>query len=132
MAHQYDGNALALQGLQDLREHLLEVRVHALGRFIQEQDIRFQQQNLRQRCPLLLPAGQIVRMTVQQRLQPAQLHHPGHLFVPLRILRRQHLQQVFPDALFNEQRLRILGQHADLSRASHRAAQRFQQTAQQL
>lgn len=68
----------------------LEARVHALGRLVQKQQLRFPRQQLRQSQPLALAAGKI------QRIPPGKLRQPETLQVFRRslltcgILRKQH------------------------------------------
>ena len=53
---------------KDARQRQLEERIKSLRRLIQQENLRFKQQNLAQRQTLLLPAGQIIRtMCIRDR-----------------------------------------------------------------
>ena len=79
MADHNDAYPLGSQFLQDLGKGDLEIIVYALGGLIQQENIRTLKQNLCQRSPLLLAAGEVIGMPVQQALQTAQSHHPSDL-----------------------------------------------------
>ena len=105
VAHHQQGDALCQQGAENFCEQLLELRVKALGRLIQQQNFRLQKQHLGQRGPLLLAAGEVVGMAIQQRVQTAQLHHPGHplLLLPFRQLAAgENFKQVLPDGFLHK------------------------------
>ena len=121
MAHHQQRHALCQQRAENFRELLLKFRVEALGRLVQQENFRLQKQHLGQRGPLLLAAGEIIGVAIQQRVQTAQLHHPGHplLLLGLRQLAAgENFKQVLPDGFLYKQCLRVLGQHAQ--RAGHR------------
>ena len=123
------------QRAEDLRKHLLEFRVQTLGGLVQQQDLRLQQQHLGQRRTLLLAAGQIVGMAVQQRFQTAQAHHPGHpclLLTPGQLAAGEDLKQILPDGLFHKQGLGILRQHPQRTGNHHIAPIGLFQSRQQL
>ena len=90
---------------QNQGEGLLELRIQALGGLVQQQDLRLQQQHLGQGRPLLLAAGQVVGVPVQQVLQAAQSHHPGHPLLLLgtgRFCAGKYFEQVLPDRFFHK------------------------------
>ena len=122
VADHEDGHAPRRQRPEDGCQFLLELRVQPLGGLVQQQYLRVKEQHLTQRRPLLLTAGQVVGMPVQQLRQPAQRHRLGDaLLLQRRVypLPVEHLVQVLPDGLFHEQRLGILGQRPDAARAAH-------------
>lgn len=82
VAHHQHRHAPAQQLPEHLGQGLLEFRVQTLGRLVQQQNVRVLQQQLRQRRPLLLPAGEVIGVAVQQRPQPAEGCHIGHFFLP--------------------------------------------------
>ena len=135
VAHHEDGHAPAEQRLEDLGEHLLELRVQALGGLVHQQDLRVQQQHLCQRRPLLLAAGQVVGVAVQQLLQAAQPRRPcrpGRLDLPRHAPVPQDLKQVLPDRLFHKQRLGVLRQHPHAPMGPDRSPVGLVQSCQQL
>ena len=135
VAHHQQGDALREQGTENFREQLLELRVKALGGLIQQQDLRLQKQHLGQGGPLLLAAGQIIGVAVQQRVQTAQLHHPGYplcLLVFRQLAAGENFKQVLADGLFDKQSLGVLGQHAQRAGHGDIAPIGLFQTAQQL
>ena len=118
VADHQQGHPLPQQSPQNQGEGLLELRVQALGGLVQQQDLRLQQQHLGQGRPLLLAAGQVVGVPVQQVLQAAQGRHPGHpLLLPGAGCFRagEYLKQVLPDRFLHKQGLGILGQHPHAS-----------------
>ena len=100
--HRHTGGG---QGVQYGGEALLELRVQPLGRLVQQQDVRLVQQHLAESRPLLLAAGQVVGVPVQQLRQPAQAHRLLHPMLPL-IGRYLHavegLVEILPHGLFYE------------------------------
>lgn len=62
MADHQDGHAPAQKSLHDFGEYLLKFRVQPLGQLVQQQNVRVQQQRLRQCRPLLFAAGEVIRM----------------------------------------------------------------------
>ena len=66
MADHEDRHAGRLQRPQNLSENLLELRVQPLCRLVKEQNVRVQKQDFCQRRALLLAAGKVIRMAVEQ------------------------------------------------------------------
>ena len=113
---------------------LLEGGVQALGRLVQQQDIRLVQQHLTQGGPLLLAAGEVIGMTVQQLGQAAKgrhLFYPAVTLVFGEVRAVKGFVQVLTDRVFHEQGLRVLGQNADAARMGHGAPLGRQRTGQQ-
>ena len=82
VADQDDGHALREQALQKLSQLSLEGRVQSARWLVEEQDIGPRKQDLCQRRALLLAAGKVVGVTVQQRFQLAECGDIGeHRFV---------------------------------------------------
>lgn len=135
VAHHQQRHALPKQRAENFRELLLKFRVEALGRLVQQQNFRLQKQHLGQRGPLLLAAGEIIGVAIQQRVQTAQLHHPGHPFGLLRLWQLaagENFKQVLPDGFLYKQCLRVLGQHTQRARHRNIAPIGLFQPAQQL
>ena len=110
-----DAHTAAPQLPQNPRKRLLELRVQALGRFVQKQQLRLQQKDLRQCGALLLTARQIIRVPVQKLRQAAERRRVAHACFPFGAVFRQHAQQIFPNCLFQKQRLHILRQKSNAS-----------------
>lgn len=116
VAHHQNRHAAREERLHDGSKGLLELRVEPLCRLVHEQDVRLQQQHLRQCRALLLAAGEVIRVPVEQLRQAAERHDLLHTLLLCllgQLLPVEHLEQVFADGLFYEQRLRILRQYAD-------------------
>ena len=71
VAHHQQRHALPKQRAENFRELLLKFRVEALGRLVQQENFRLQKQHLGQRGPLLLAAGEIIGVAIQQCVQTA-------------------------------------------------------------
>ena len=69
MRHDQDGCAFGCQLLYDLRQVLLGISIESLRRLVKQQNVRISQQELADRKPLRLAAGQIVGMLVQELCQ---------------------------------------------------------------
>ena len=125
VAHHQNRHAAREERLHDGGKRLLELRVEPLCRLVHEQDVRLQQQHLRQCRALLLAAGEVIRVPVEQLRQAAKRHDLLHALLLCllgQLLPVEHLEQVFADGLFHEQRLRILRQYADAPRVRHAPA----------
>ena len=84
---------------------------------------------------LLLSAGEVVGVAVQQGRQAAEGHRLLQPLFPqggLQLLAVKCLVQVLADGLFHEQGLRVLRQDADTAGALHRAAVGRQRSAEQV
>ena len=135
VADHQNGYAAPQQHVQNPGESLLELRIQPLGRLVHQQDLRVEQEHLGQRRALLLAAGQVVGMPVEQLAQPAQCHDMGYLgflLVPRQLFALQDLKQVFAHGLFNKQRLRVLRQDAHPAMRAYRAPVRLQEPREQL
>ena len=98
------------QFFENLCKGDLKIIIHALGRLVQQQNLRVLQQNFRQSRPLLLSAGQIKGMPVEQALQSAEGNHfPDFVRHLMQLLTGEHGKQIFPHVLFHQQHLGILG-----------------------
>ena len=134
MADHQHGHAARRQRRQNGGKALLEGGVQPLGRLVQQQDIRPVQQHLGQRRPLLLAAGQVVGVVIQQLRQAAQRHRLLHAALPLL---RSHscaakgFVQILPDGVFHEQAPGILRQHAQPPGVGHGAPLGRQRSGQQ-
>ena len=99
-----------LKRSQNLPENLFELRVQTFCRFVEEQNVGIQEQDLRQRRALLFAAGKVVGVTVEQLCQFTKANNLckslGFAFGFW-----QNLQQILADGGFHKQRLRILRQH---------------------
>ena len=129
------GDASRRQGAEDGGQLLLELGVQALGGLVQQQDLRVKEQHLTQGGTLLLAAGQVVGMAVQQRRQAAERHRLLHPLLPQvggYPLSVKGLIQILADGLFHKQRTGILRQHAHTPDTAHRAAIGRQRTAEQV
>ena len=74
MAYHENRHTGRLQRTQDLPERLLELRVQPLRRFVEEQNVRVQKQDLCQRRTLLFAARKVVGMAVKQLCQFTEGH----------------------------------------------------------
>ena len=113
MADHQNRRAAVKQRAQNLRKGAAKGRVHTLGRLVQQQNVRVQQQNFRQRRALLFAARQVIWVPLHQILQSAKRRHACHLLCALCARKAravQNLQQVLPYRAFHEQRLHLLGQ----------------------
>ena len=79
VAHQHNGRTGLPQVPEQGGQNFFAPPVQALGGLVQQQDLGPGQQHLSQGGPLLLPAGQVVGMPVQQVPHPAELGHLLHL-----------------------------------------------------
>ena len=61
---------------RDSGQHLFEISVQPFGGLIKQENARLQQQDLGQGSALLLTSGDIIRVAVQQTLQPADSDYP--------------------------------------------------------
>ena len=129
------GDAARRQRAKDGGELLLEFGVQPLGGLVQQQYLRVKEQNFTQRGALLLPAGQVVGVAIQQLRQAAEGHGLRHpLFPKVRGQRLavERLVQVLTDGFFHEKRLGILRQHTDAAGVPHRTAVGRQGAAEQV
>ena len=90
------------------RKGLLEEAVDALGRLVQQEQLRPGKQHLRQRRPLLLTAGQIVGMALQQRRDLTDFRRFPDILLVLR-----HFLQIFQHRFLDEQALGVLRKHGE-------------------
>lgn len=67
MRDHQDRDAVGLERLQDAAQHLFGVRVQSLGRLVQQQNLRLEQQHFRDGALLLLAAAEVVGVFVKQR-----------------------------------------------------------------
>ena len=128
-------DAARCQGAEDGGQLLLELGVKALGRLVQQQYPGVKEQDLTQCGALLLSAGEVVGVAVQQGRQAAEGHRLLQPLFPqggLQLLAVKCLVQVLADGLFHEQGLRVLRQDADTAGALHRAAVGRQRSAEQV
>ena len=135
VAHHQNADALRGQAAQDQRKLLLEFSVQSLCRFVQQQNVRLQQQYLTQRGSLLLPAGEIVGMPVKEVLQPAQRYRTAQmLLLNLRCILSSLIdfKEILPHGLFYKQGLWILRQKRQTSLPGDFSAVGRQQSCQQL
>ena len=134
MADADDRDALRPERGEDGGERALELRVEPLGRLVEQQNVRSREQQLRERGALLLAAGEIVRVAVQQLGEAAERGNARH---GVRLLRRgtgvaaQALAQVLAHGLFHKNRLRVLRQQPDIAGAAHLAAVRRTEPGEQ-
>ena len=91
VADHEDGSPLPEQVFQNLPQAPLKAGVQTLGGLVQEENVGLEQQKLRQSQPLLLPAGEVVGVAVQQSGQTAQGDCPGGVGT--------QLGQLLPDGL---------------------------------
>ena len=78
-----DEQGRGASGFQDaahlVRQALAQVHIEVGKRLVQQQQARLRGQRPRQRHPLLLAAGQFVRVALRQAIQANQLQHARHL-----------------------------------------------------
>ena len=107
VGNHHNGDTLCLQLAEDGSQFFFEKAVNTLGRFVQKQQLWVCQQHLSKRRPLLLAAGEIIGVTIQQGFDFTDSGDLGNFRFVL-----GHLRQVFPDCFFDEQALGVLGQHS--------------------
>ena len=78
MAHDAYGRALRAERAQKRAEFFFERAVHALRRLVEQQHARLHEQHLRQRGALLLAAGEVKGMPVEQRRERHLPHDRVH------------------------------------------------------
>ena len=98
-------------------EHALEFRVESLRRLVEQKHLGLAQQHLAQRCTLLLAAGKIVGMTLQQLRQLAEPRlFKRQRLAPVSWCIIQHGKKVLNDRIFDKQCLRVLRQQGNFAR----------------
>ena len=71
MRDHQDRDAVGLERLQDAAQHLFGVRVQSLGRLVQQQNLRLEQQHFRDGALLLLAAAEVVGVFVSSGTMPS-------------------------------------------------------------
>ena len=99
----YDRLAPRLERIEYLGKAPLEFAVHALGRLVEQIDVRVCKQQFCHCCPLLLSAAQVIGMSVQQF---GELREPRRLLEPL-------ARKLLSQRIRRKERLRILRHIAD-------------------
>ena len=77
------GTEAALKSLEDAGKRSFEKGVQPLGGLVQQQNRRLAQQDFSQSQPLLLPAGEVIRVRVHQGLKLHFFRDPSHAGRPL-------------------------------------------------
>ena len=117
MADHDDTHAFFSKLFQNPCKGDLEIIVHTLGRLVQQEHFGILQQHFCQSSSLLLAAGQVIGMAIQQTFQPAESHHFSDFIRNLmKFFTGEYRQQFLTDILLHQQHLRILRQSCDLLR----------------